>query len=149
MAGTFTIDTGSATMGDVKQDAAEIVTRYERDIDVQRVGEVLERIATGVPATLDVADCLRASSVKAVDTLLIQDGAMVSGVVCDSCGWLGLSGAECPVSGDRPRRSEDILDELAQSVIDDSGSVRHVKADTELKEHLAAAILRFPLPPLP
>ncbi|MEU2041015.1 hypothetical protein [Nocardia niwae] len=53
------------------------------------------------------------------------------------------------MSGDRPRPTEDILDELAQNVIDESGSVRHVKADTELEEHLAAALLRFPLPSLP
>ncbi|MGY1947902.1 baeRF10 domain-containing protein [Nocardia asiatica] len=149
VAGTFTIDTGAATLGEVKQNAAELVTRYERDIDARRVGEVLERMATGAPATLDVANCLRACGVKAVDTLLLQDGAMVHGVVCDSCGWLGLAGDECPVSGDRTRPTEDILDELAQEVIDQSGSVRHVKADTELKEHLAAALLRFPLPPLP
>ncbi|WP_281877065.1 hypothetical protein [Nocardia sputorum] len=149
VAGTFTIDTGSATVGEVKQNATEIVAHYEREVDVRRVGEVLERIATGNPAVVDVANCLRAATAKAVDTLLIQDGAMVHGVVCDSCGWLGLSGDECPVSGDRPRPTEDILDELAQSVIDESGSVRHVKADTELKEHLAAALLRFPLPSLP
>ncbi|WP_280245733.1 hypothetical protein [Nocardia abscessus] len=132
-----------------KQNAAEFVTRYERDIDARRVGEVLERMATGAPATLDVANCLRACGVKAVDTLPLRDGAMVHGVVCDSCGRLGLAGDECPVSGDRTRSTEDILDELAQEVIDQSGSVRHVEADTELEEHPAAALLRFPLPPLP
>jgi peptide chain release factor subunit 1 len=36
-----------------------------------------------------------------------------------------------------------------QAVINEGGSVQHVQADTELKEHLVAASLRFPLPPDP
>ncbi|WP_040773352.1 baeRF10 domain-containing protein [Nocardia pneumoniae] len=149
VAGTFTVDPNTVTLGELKQDAAEIVTRYERDIDVGLVGQLLEKAATGGQATLGVANCLRACTMKGVDTQLIQDGVMLDGRVRDSCGWLGLSGDECPVSGDPIRQTEDILDELAQAVIDEGGSVRHVKADTEMKEHLAAAELRFPLPPLP
>jgi peptide chain release factor subunit 1 len=34
-------------------------------------------------------------------------------------------------------------------VIDEGGSIKHVGADTVLKEHLVAASLRFPLPPQP
>jgi len=36
---------------------------------------------------------------------------------------------------------------LAETVIDESGTVEHVRADTPLKEQVAAATLRFPLPP--
>ncbi|WP_454194813.1 baeRF10 domain-containing protein [Nocardia sp. Marseille-Q1738] len=149
VAGTFTVDPNTVTLGELRQDATEIVARYERDIDVRLVGELLAKVATEGQATLGVANCLRACSVKGVATQLIQDAAMVDGLVCDSCGWLGLSGDECPVCGDAVSQTEDILDELAQCVIDEGGSVRHVKADTEVKEHLAAAELRFPLPPLP
>ncbi|MCW2632639.1 MAG: hypothetical protein JWR88_1601 [Pseudonocardia sp.] len=33
--------------------------------------------------------------------------------------------------------------------MNEGGSVEHVAADTELKEHLVGASLRFPLPPRP
>jgi hypothetical protein len=42
-----------------------------------------------------------------------------------------------------------VLEELVQTVIDEGGSIEHVVNDTELKEHLVAAELRFPLPPKP
>jgi peptide chain release factor subunit 1 len=47
------------------------------------------------------------------------------------------------------RRAPDILDELVQGVMNESGSIEHVSADTVLKQHLTAASLRFPLPPKP
>jgi peptide chain release factor subunit 1 len=40
-------------------------------------------------------------------------------------------------------------DELARAVIDEGGSVHHIEADDRLTEHVIAAELRFPLPPLP
>jgi hypothetical protein len=40
-----------------------------------------------------------------------------------------------------------VIDELVQAVIDESGSIEHVEADTPLREHTLAAALRFPLPP--
>jgi hypothetical protein len=42
-----------------------------------------------------------------------------------------------------------VIDELMEAVIDEGGSIRHVEEDTDLKEHLVAAALRFPLPPEP
>jgi hypothetical protein len=47
------------------------------------------------------------------------------------------------------RRAADIVDELVQVVIDEGGSIEHVRADTALKEYLVAASLRFALPPEP
>ena len=42
-----------------------------------------------------------------------------------------------------------MIDELTQAVIDSGGTVEHVIADTPLRDHLAAADLRYPLPPKP
>lgn len=76
---------------------------------------------------LGVADCLWAATVKAVETLLVQDGVAVAGVVCTNCDWLGMAGDTCPLCEHATRHTADILDELAQAVIDESGAVRHVK----------------------
>lgn len=150
VAGTFTVDPHTVDLGKIKQNVEPIVARHVRDVDLRLVGEVLERAAMGRGyGLLGVADCLWAATVKAVETLLVQEGATVAGVVCTNCGWLGTSGDTCPLCEHGTRHTGDILDELAQAVIDESGAVRHVVADTDIKDHLAAASLRFPLPPIP
>jgi peptide chain release factor subunit 1 len=85
--------------------------------------------------------------VAAIKTLLVLQGAIAPGVVCDESGWLAAAGDICPVCGNPTRRTPDVIDELVAIVIDDGGSVRHVEADTKLSEYLVAAELRFPLPP--
>jgi len=42
-----------------------------------------------------------------------------------------------------------VIDELVEAVMADGGSIEHVLADTTLKQHMVAASLRFPLPPMP
>jgi peptide chain release factor subunit 1 len=39
-----------------------------------------------------------------------------------------------------------VIDELVEVVIDEGGTVEHVRADTPLQEHRVAASLRYPLP---
>ena len=55
----------------------------------------------------------------------------------------------CPLCGNETRHTPDVIDELVQAMIDESGSIKHIRADTELKEHFVGASLRFPLPPQP
>ncbi|GAA3846214.1 hypothetical protein GCM10022226_82180 [Sphaerisporangium flaviroseum] len=149
VAGTFTIDPRTATTADIRRDAGRVAERYERDEERRWVAEVMERAATRRPAALGLDDCLWAASVAAVGRLLVQEGATAPGVVCDESGWLATAGDTCPLCGRATRRSPDVIDELAQAVITESGSVEHVLADTELKDHVVAASLRFPLPPRP
>ena len=70
-------------------------------------------------------------------------------MICDHDRWLALAGQTCPLCECPVRRAPDIVDELIEVVIDEGGSIKHVGADTVLKEHLVAASLRFPLPPRP
>jgi hypothetical protein len=147
--GTFSIDPRTATVADIQAGAGAVVDRYERDEEQRWVTEVLEKHAMGRPAAVGVEHCLWAGSVAAIQRLLIHDDTAVPGVVCDESGWLGESGDTCPVCGQSPRKTDDVLDELAQLVIDTSGGVEHVLADTPLRDHLVAADLRFPLPPRP
>ncbi|WP_248958615.1 baeRF10 domain-containing protein [Sphaerisporangium perillae] len=149
VAGTFAVDPRTATPADIRHTAERILEQYERDEERRWVADVLERAATRRPAALGIEDCLWAGSVAAVQALLVQDGATAPGVVCDESGWLGTSGDACPLCGKATRRTPDVIDELADAVIEEGGSVEHVLADTELKEHIVAASLRFPLPPPP
>jgi peptide chain release factor subunit 1 len=85
--------------------------------------------------------------VAAIDTLYVQDGAVSPGVVCDESGWFATAGERCPICGAELRRTPDVIDELVEAVIDEGGLIRHVRAETELRDRVAAAALRFALPP--
>jgi len=150
VAGVFNVDTGKvATFEDIRESAERIVADYEREEEHRLVREVFERAATGGNVAIGIDDCLWGGSVAAIRTLLVQDGAEVPGVVCDESGWLGRSGQSCPLCGGPTRQVPDVLEELVEAVIGESGSVEHVAVDTELKDHTVAAALRFPLPPRP
>ncbi|WP_214410428.1 baeRF10 domain-containing protein [Sphaerisporangium fuscum] len=149
VAGTFSVDPRTATPADIRSCAERIVEQYEREEERRWVTDVLARAATRRPAALGLDDCLWAGSVAAVQTLLVQEGMTTPGVVCHESGWLGTSGDACPLCGRATRRTPDVVSELAEAVIDEGGTVEHVLAETELKDLLVAASLRFPLPPRP
>jgi peptide chain release factor subunit 1 len=149
LAGAFAVNTGSATRAEVQSKAQEIIDRYERAEGRQQVAEVFEKAAMGGLAAIGPEQCLWAGSVTAVQHLLVQDGALMPGVVCDESRWLALAGETCLLCGRAMRRTPDVLDELTETVIEEGGSVEHVQAGTELREHVVAASLRFPLPPQP
>lgn len=149
IAGTFSIDPSTAPVAEIKSNAGAILERYQRDQVEQQVREVAERVATGGLGAAGLASCLWAGSCAAAQTLLVQDGATAQGVVCDESRWLALTGDTCPLCGQETRITSDVIDELAQVVIDEGGSIRHVDGDPWLAEHTAAALLRFPLPPIP
>ncbi len=149
VAGTFLVDEATFTVGDVKQQASAIVGRYERSEEERQVAETVETAAAGGLAAIGLPPCLWAGSVGAVAHLMVQDGAVTPGVICDQDRWRALAGQTCPLCEHPVRRVPDIIDELVQMVIDEGGSIKHIGADTVLKEHLVAASLRFPLPPQP
>jgi peptide chain release factor subunit 1 len=150
VAGTFPVDPHTPGIAATIRDrAGAILDDYEAQEQRRRVTEVVETTAAGGPAALGVADCAWATALAAVDTLLVLEGAVVPGVLCDHCGWIGDQGRACPRCGHPLRPTTDILDELVERVIDEGGSVKHVTVPTELSEHLAGARLRFALPPPP
>jgi hypothetical protein len=147
--GTFEVDPNTVDRGVVKEQAGRILEQYERDQERQWVADVLERAAEHKPAAIGVRDTLWAASMAAIQDLLVQEDVVEPGVACDNCGWLGLSGEGCPVCGSTLRHTPDVLDELVEAVVSESGTVEHVRADTPLREHVTVAALRFPVPPEP
>jgi hypothetical protein len=146
VAGTFSLGPGGAGVAEVRRHADAVLDRYERAEERQLVEDVLRLRAQGGLAAVGLADCLWAGSIAAVQSLLIQDGPATTGVVCHDSGWFAQAGAMCPMCGRPTRPSADIVTELVTAVIEQGGSVKQVRAETELAGHLAAARLRFPLP---
>ena len=149
VAGTFTINPDGSQLAEIHAGASGVLQRYERDEEERTVAEVLDRTAAGGLAVVGPADCLWAGSVAAIQRLLVQDDVTMAGVVCDESRWLGLAGDVCPLCGKPTRPTPDVINELVLAVIGDSGAVRHIEADTPLREHSVAAEIRFPLPPDP
>ena len=149
VAGTFAIDPRTATAATVRLHVQAILERYQLDKEQRSVCEVLQAVASGRLAVAGLEPCLWAGSLAAVRALLVQDGAVAPGVVCDASGWFATSGDACPLCGGPTRSTPDVIDELVESVIDEGGSIQHVRADTDLRAHLTAAWLRFALPPEP
>jgi peptide chain release factor subunit 1 len=147
--GTFAIDPSTATPTEVRERAEAILEDHVRDRERQLVDEVAERVAAGRRAALGIEPCLWAASVAAVDTLLVEEGATVPGVVCDESHWLATSGERCPVCGLETRPTDDVIEALVETVSDEGGSIRHVSVETVLRQELTGALLRFPLPPDP
>lgn len=127
----------------------ELVADRAHQEQERLVGEILEAAATKHHATVGLDDTLWAGSVAAVRTLAVEADAVVPGVVCDRDGLLARAGESCPLCGDALRAVPDVIDELIETVIDDGGEVRHIDLETDLREHLAGALLRFELPPYP
>jgi peptide chain release factor subunit 1 len=146
VAGTFAIDTHTVTPARVRERSEQVVQEYERDEGERLVDEALERVAAGGLGAAGLEWCLTAVNERAVQILLVDDDQEVPGRVSDRCGWLGLEGEDCPVCGERTRKTPDVVDEMAVAVIDSSGHVKHVHAGTALSRYVVAAHLRFPVP---
>jgi peptide chain release factor subunit 1 len=145
VAGTFIVDPHTATPANVRDEAAAVVDAYERDEEVRGVEEALARAASRGLGAAGLARCLVAVNERAVELLLVHHDAQQPGRVSDNCGWLGLSGDDCPVCGHPLRETPDVIDDMAAAVVDAGGRVEHVHADTALADARVAAWLRFPL----
>lgn len=126
--------------------AEQVLDRYELERQRQRVAEVLDSAAAGGRAAVGLEACLWAGSAAAVSELYLQDGAISPGVVCDRSRWLAAAGELCPVCGEPMRHTPDVINELAEAVIDEDGSVHHVRAEAGLAAQQVACALRFDLP---
>ncbi|GAA0726453.1 hypothetical protein Drose_11930 [Dactylosporangium roseum] len=149
VAGTFTVDANTATAGDVRRAAESVMRRYEQQEERGLVAGIAEAVAERRWAAFGLDTCLWAGTVSAIGTLAVEEGVEKPGVVCDRDGWMSQAGETCALCGEPVRATTDVIDELVESVMDDGGSVRHIRFETELRDHAVGARLRFPLPEKP
>ena len=149
VAGTFSVDPHHMTLGQVRQQTEQVVDAYERADERRLVAEAMDRVGSGGLATLGLPWSLDAVNAEAVQLLLVDDDQEVTGAVCTRCGWLGVAHRDsCPVCGGSMRDTVDVIDEAAAAVIDAGGEIEHVYAETPLRQHVVAALTRFPVPRL-
>jgi peptide chain release factor subunit 1 len=149
VAASFPVDPATATVDSLRHDVLPLADGYEREKQQRWVAEIFDVYDRGGLAVLGLQQCLQAGSVGAVTGLVVESDVTAAGVVCEACGWLGLWGpacaaCECPVRG-----SDDVIDELVESVIEQGGAVHRIRVDTPLRGWSVAATLRFSLEAVP
>ena len=144
--GTFVADPRTLSPAAARDQAQRAIDDYERREEEQLVAHALEEVAAGGWSAVGLDWCLLAANEHAIELLLVRADASVPGRACDGCGWLGREGDDCPIDGKPLRETPDVIDEMATRVLDTSGSVEHVYADTPLRDHVVAALLRFAVP---
>jgi hypothetical protein len=87
LAGTFPVDPDHIGPNWIRRHAGELLAEYTAGEQRQRVSEVVETLAAGGRAAVGLPDCLRAGALAAIDSLVVEDGAVQPGAVCDNCGW--------------------------------------------------------------
>jgi peptide chain release factor subunit 1 len=149
LAGTFAVDPDTVTPAVLRERADEVLDQFRLEQQRREVEKVFATAAVDGLAVVGLEACLWAGSVAAIDTLFVEDGAVSPGVVCDRSRWFATAAERCPLCEGELRSTPDVIDELVEAVIDEGGSINHVRADTELRERVAAAVIRFALPPAP
>lgn len=145
-AGSFVIDTHTMTPALVREQVVGLEKAAIAALEANRVQELLDTAGAGGPAVLGITDVLAAVNARAIDRLIVSGNFSKEGAVCESCGWLSRNGTSCPVCGSGTRPTDDVVGEIIEATIDESGEVLQVSISSALDQKAIGAVLRFPLP---
>jgi len=146
VAGSFVIDTHTMTPALVKEQLIVLEQAAVADREADRVRELLDTAGAGGPAVLGISDVLAAVNARAINRLIVSGRFTKEGTVCEGCGWLARNGTNCPVCGSVTRPTDDLVDEIIETTIGESGEVLQVSIASALDRQAIGALLRFPLP---
>ncbi len=97
-------------------------------------------IAVGLPSVI------RALNYSAVQELMVKEGYVEPGYLCDNCGYLSLEEEVCPYCARKMQKKEDIIEEAVERMVLEEGRVEYAEEGI-LKDLKIVALLRF-RPPL-
>jgi hypothetical protein len=143
LAGTFTIDPGTATAAEIRDQCSEVARAYEEASAAEEVASILDAAGAGDLGTVGIDGVLRAANQRAISRLMVDAEDTEPGVACVQCGWLGRRGGLCGYCGEATLPVPDLIDRVAEQVRADGGEVRYVLGRSELARHRVGAQLRF------
>ena len=124
----------------IEEKAGEWVRTRENEV----IEEVFEHAYAGGKAVIGAGPTIKALMNGQVHTLVVQPGAVKEGFVCPNDHYLSLVGRSCPVCERELERRENIIDEMVDETIAQSGEVVHLfNYEERLEDHETAALLRF------
>jgi peptide chain release factor subunit 1 len=146
LAGRLDIDVERSSPEDVRRAAGpriEEAARAREDAALARLAEGFAagdgRAASGLEAVLAAVHEQR------VATLLVDAPFKAPGVVCPTCGWLGLPASrQCPADGTATEPREDVVEAAVERAVTQDAEIRVLRDRPELASHgHIAALLRF------
>lgn len=143
--GRFILDPHTMTPATIREHCTRLEDEFERREEEALVQGLLETWHRAGPAVIGLEHVLDAANARAISHLVVSDGTVAPGVVCDRCGWLGVDRERCLLCDTETRSTTDVIDELTEITIDEGGLVEHVFAHTPLETHKLGALLRSPL----
>jgi hypothetical protein len=143
LAGTFTLDTHTATPSEVRDHCRAIAAEYDRRADERDVAGLLDVALAGGRAAVGLDPVLVAVNRGAIARLLVAADVSEPGVACVACGALDRKADQCELCGGAMRPIADIVDGVAERARATGAAVRYVLGDSPLNEYAVGAVLRY------
>lgn len=131
---------------------AELLEAVEREVDEarqRRAQELVEQLVgdveAGNSAVAGLAPVLEACNAHAVELLVVSGPFAKPGVLCDNCGYLARTGAQCPVCGQATFLLDDVVSAAMDATVEAGGRVEVVSVASRLDAFGVGARLRFPI----
>jgi Bacterial archaeo-eukaryotic release factor family 10 len=142
----LSVQVPEATPAEVERAAAPMLAQERRAHEDDLLGQLREHLARPEDrrAAAGMSDVLEALVERRVQALLYDEGSEGQGVLCPSCGWMGVAGERCPVDGTELLRRERILDDAIHSAVEQDAEVVPLSERPDLGPlGGVAAVLRF------
>jgi rubrerythrin len=143
VAGTFTADLHTTTPASLAQTTEELEEGYEQRLADSLITTTLELARAHGLAAAGLADTVAAANLGAIDQLIVAGTSMEPGWMCRACGWLSLTGPQCPGCGQDAEQLSDLIDALVAKAQSQGAAIKHVRFPSKLDEEKVAARLRF------
>ena len=143
---TFPIDL-NAPPHEVLKKSLELIQEVKKEEDLTSVRRLQEALTPGGVGISGVQETLSSLFDRSVHTLMVEEGFTAEGSLCPKCGFMGLKGVKCPITGDPMTIVPDIVDEAVASAIDQNSEVYHISPGCGLEKlGRMGALLRYKTP---
>lgn len=143
--GRVLVDSHTVTRSELLDMMTQQVDNERRRREEELLEYLVAEVARGGGAVAGLADVLTACNAHAVDRLAVAGPFAKPGVLCDSCGWLGRTGMECPVCAAETFHVEDVVSAAMDATVEAGGRVDIVSVASQLDASGVGALLRFPV----
>jgi len=138
--------TAQTQASEVKRMAGELADRLKAEETKQFAQRLVDAAGGGGLAVTGFQKVLEAINLSAVNTLVLRQGISQKGLICESCGTLGLKRTDCKLCGNGMTPVDNIVDKAEPAAVAQGAAIRHIAVDSALDRHEGiGAFVRFPV----
>ncbi len=128
----------------VRKKASKVASEWEKRKEKDIVDMLQENAYSDGYAVVGAGPTIKALMNGQVHTLVVKADAEKPGYVCPEDHYLSLSSEHCPFCNKELQKTENIIDEMVEETIAQSGEVKHlVNYGDQLEKKETGALLRF------